>query len=372
MTIQMRAAVVRAVNELTIETVLLDAHKPYEVLVRMQAAGVCHSDLHTLHGEMRATPPLILGHEGAGIVVEVGADVRHVKVGDHVLVNWMPQCNDCPQCLRGRPNLCERLPETTFQALLPDGTTRLHTLEGMPLKHHLGAATMAEYAVLDGASALPIANDVPFPVAAVIGCAVVTGFGAAVNTGEAKAGMSAAVIGCGGVGLSAIMGCVLAGCHPVIAVDNVAAKLEFARNLGATHTLLVEAGMDVAAALKKMVRGGPDLVVDSVGAAGTIASALEAAVPGGTAVIVGLHGVRQPAAINPAALVYQNKRLLGSYFGSAKPLVDLPMLIELYRAGRLPVDRLITATYALDDIHRAFADMEAGTVARGVLQLEHA
>jgi len=372
MTIQMRAAVVRAVNELNIETVTLDAPKPYEVLVRMQAAGVCHSDLHTLQGQMRATPPLVLGHEGAGIVVAVGAQVQSVKVDDHVLVNWMPNCNHCLQCQRGRPNLCERLGQTTFQALLPDGTTRLHAQDGIALKHHLGAATMAEYAVLDEASVLPIPEDVPFRVAAVIGCAVVTGVGAVINTAEAKAGMSAAVIGCGGVGLSAIMGCVLAGCHPIVAVDTIAAKLDFARGFGATHTVLAGAGVDLVAELRRLVRGGPDIVLDSVGASSTIGQALEAAGPGGSAVVIGLHGVKQPAPINPAALVYQNKRLLGSFFGSAKAMVDLPILVELYRGGRLPVDRLITAEYALDDIQRAFADMEAGTVARGVLQLEHA
>lgn len=369
MTTSMQAAVVREIGALKIEDVLLDDPHDDEVLVRMMAAGICHSDLHTLHGQMRATPPLVLGHEGAGIVEKVGRNVTRVKPGDHVQVNWMPQCNVCPQCQRGRPNLCEKLGETTFQALLFDGTTRLHAHDGLRLKHHLGAATMAQYAVLNEVGVLPLPADVPFDVAAVIGCAVATGAGAAINTAEAKVGVAAAVIGCGGVGLSAIMGCAASGCYPIIAVDTMLSKLEFARDLGATHTLLVTAGMDVAGALKRFVRGGPDIVIDSVGAGTTISQALDAVIPGGTAVIVGLHEVRKPAAINPASLVYQNKRLLGSYFGGCKPLVDLPMLVGLYRAGRLPVDRLITAHYVLDDLPRAFADMEAGTIARGVLDL---
>lgn len=367
MALSMRAAVVREFNALTIEEVTLDEPRADEVLVHMQAAGICHSDLHTLHGQMRSTPPLVLGHEGAGIVEKVGGAVTAVQPGDHVMINWMPQCNKCRQCLAGRPNLCERLGETTFQALLWDGTTRLQSHEGMALKHHLGAATMAHYAILSEAGVIKIPDDVPFDVAAVIGCAVATGAGAAINTAEAKAGMAAAVIGCGGVGLSAIMGCALAGCSPIIAVDTVPAKLEFARDLGATETLLVTPDMDVAAELKRMVKGGPDIVLDSVGATATIVQALDAVIPGGTAVIVGLHNVRQPAPINPAALVYSNKRLLGSYFGGCKPLVDLPKFVELYRAGKLPVDRLISAHYKLEELGNAFADMEAGTIARGVI-----
>jgi Zn-dependent alcohol dehydrogenase len=358
----MRALVARAVNQMAVETVLLDAPRPYEVLVRMRAAGVCHSDLHTLQGQLRATPPLVLGHEGAGVVVAAGANVHHVKAGDPVLVNWVPACNECPTCRRGLPNLCERLPLTTFQALLPDGTTRLHTQDGIALKHFLSTATFAEFAVLDGASVLPIPPSVPFEVAAVIGCAVITGVGAVLNTAQARAGQSAAVIGCGGVGLSALLGCLLAGCHPVVAVDTTLAKLDFARSLGATHTLLAGPGVDVAAELKRIVPGGPDMVLDSVGASATIGQALDAARPGGSAVIMGLHGVRTPATINPGSLVYQNKRLLGSFFGQSRPQVDLPMLVELFRAGRLPVDRLITQRFTLDEAPAALAALDRGEV----------
>jgi len=369
MTITMRAAVVRAVDALTIEEVLLDEPQPHEVLVRMMAAGVCHSDLGTLQGHMRATPPLVLGHEGAGVVEKVGSAVTRVRSGDHVMINWMPHCNTCPQCLRGRPHLCDRLYATTFQALLPDGGTRLHTKDGVVLKHYLSASTMAEYAVLDQSSVVPIPSDVPFDVAAVIGCAVVTGVGAALHTGEAKPGMTAAVIGCGGVGLSAIMGCALANCQSIIAVDTVPAKLDFAREVGATHTILATRGMDVPAALREIIRGGPNLVIDSVGATATVAQALDGVMTGGTAVVVGLYEVHTPAPINLVSLVYGNKRLAGSFFGESKPLVDLPMLVEHYRAGRLPVEKLISAHYSLEELPRAFVDMEAGVLARGVLTI---
>ena len=363
---KMRAAVVREINQLAIEEVTLDPPKAHEVLVRIRAAGVCHSDLHTYRGELRAMPPLVLGHEGAGIVEAVGSAVSRVKVGDRVLVNWVPSCNQCPTCLRGQPNLCERLPGTTLVALLPDGTTRLKTLDGLTLKHYLSAATMAEYAVIDEASAIPIPADVSFEVGALIGCAVITGAGAVINTAQAQPGSSAAVIGCGGVGLSAIIGCQLAGCNPIIAVDVFESKLAFARQLGATHTINARQ-TDAVDALRQLTRLGPDYVFDSVGAAGTINQALKAVRPGGTATVMGMHAVKAEVPIPAGPLVAQNKRLLGSFFGSAKPHVDLPRLVELYRAGRLPLDALITKRYALEELPEAFADMEAGNVARGVI-----
>jgi len=367
----MRAAVVPAVNQVAVQTVRLDGPKAGEVLVRIHAAGVCHSDLHTLQGQLRATPPLVLGHEGAGIVEAVGSAVTGFKPGDRVLVNWIPACRECPSCRRGMPSQCARLPNTTFQALLPDGTTRLHANDGTDLKHFLSAATFAEYAVLDASGVVPLPDGVPFDVAALIGCAVVTGAGAVFNTAQAQAGRAAVVIGCGGVGLSALLGCVHAGCAPILAIDTQADKLAFARSLGATHTLLVTPEMDVAAAVRKELGAAPAYAFDSVGAASTIAAALDMVEPGGSAVVMGLHGVRKPATINPASLVYQNKRLLGSFFGQADPAVDLPHLLELQRSGRLPVERLITHRYTLDEVPQALADLDAGRIlGRGVVIFE--
>lgn len=363
---RMKAALAREVNKLTIEEVELDDPKDSELLVRMGAAGVCHSDLHTYKGELRARPPLVLGHEGAGVVEAVGKNVTRFKPGDRVVINWVPGCETCPTCLNGRQHLCEKLPATTFQSTMLDGTTRLKTLDGLKLKHMLSSATMAEYAVIDELGAVPMPDEVPFDIAAVIGCAVATGVGAVINTTRPRPGLPAAVIGCGGVGLSAIQGCQLAGLNPIIAVDVMDSKLEFARKLGATHTINA-AKVDAVEALKEMTQGGPEYVFDSVGSARTIPQALQAARPGGTATIVGLHAAAVNVEISPALLVLQNKRLLGSFFGSVTARLDLPMLMNLYLAGKLQLDDLVSKRYPLEQLPQAFDDMESGKVARGVL-----
>jgi len=361
-----KAAVVRQICQLTIEQVNLDPPKPYEVLVRMKAAGICHSDLHTYRGELRAQPPLVLGHEGAGIVEEVGNEVNHVKPGDRVMVNWIPSCNQCPACYRGQNNLCNRIADTTLQALLPDGTTRLSTEDGITLKHYLSTSTMAEYAVLDQASVIKLPDDVSYEVASIIGCAVLTGTGAVLNTAQVAPGSSVAVIGCGGVGLSAIMGAKLAGCYPIIAVDVMDSKFDFAKELGATHSINSRES-DAVEALKELTNGGPDYVFDSVGAAITINQALLGARPGGTAVVMGMHSMKENVPITSANLIAMNKKLLGSFAGSARPHLDLPHFLELYRSGRLPVDKLVSKRYSLEELAQAFDDMEAGKVARGII-----
>ncbi len=363
---KIKAAVVRDINKLSIETIELDPPKATEVLVRVRAAGVCHSDLHTLKGELRATPPLVLGHEGAGIVEAAGNQVKNIKVGDRVLVNWLPADYTCLNCLRGYPNLCERLVKTTFQGWLLDGTSRLKTLDGVTLKHYLSAATMSEYIVIDQAGAILFPDDVPFDVAAITGCAVATGVGAVVNTARVKAGSSAAVIGCGGIGLCAILGCKLAGCDPIIAIDVVERKLEFARQLGATRTINATQE-DVVKRLRALTGDGPDYIFDSVGSPTTVPQALQGVRPAGTAVVVGLHAAKAEVPIPAGPLVLQNKRLLGSFVGTIKPHLDLPRLVELYRAKKLPLDDLITKRYSLDETAQAFADMEAGSLARGVI-----
>lgn len=367
----MRAAVVHTVNQIAVETVTLDPPHANEVLVRMRAAGICHSDLHTMQGQMRAMPPLVLGHEGAGVVEAVGAAVTSVKPGDRVLINWMPVCRQCAACTGGMPSQCEQMPLTVYKALLPDGTMRLHAADGSFLKHYLSAATLAEFTVVTEAGVIPIPDGVPFDVAAIIGCAVVTGAGAVFNTAGLQPGQGAAavaVIGCGGVGLSALLACVHAGCHPILAIDTRAEKLEFARTLGATHTLQATPGLDLAAAVRAALGAPPLYVFDSVGASATIGAALEIVAPGGCATVMGLHDVWKPAPISPAALVYQNKQLRGSYFGQADPAIDLPLLMHLQRSGALPVERLITQRYTLDEVPQALADLDAGRVlGRGVV-----
>jgi Zn-dependent alcohol dehydrogenase len=224
--------------------------------------------------------------------------------------------------------------------------------------------------VISEASAIPFPKDVPFEIAAVIGCAVATGVGAVINTGRASAGDSAAVIGCGGIGLSMIQGCKLTGCHPIIAIDVTPSKLDFARHMGATETINARE-KDVVNTLRELVPGGPDFVFDSVGSAITIPQALQGVRAGGSAVIVGLHSALTDVPIPAGSLIFQNKRLLGSFVGSIRPRLDLPKLVELYRAGKLQLDELITKRYPLEELPQAFADMEAGTVARGVIVFEH-
>jgi S-(hydroxymethyl)glutathione dehydrogenase / alcohol dehydrogenase len=361
-----QAAVARAINELTIEEIELDPPGAGEVLVKIRAAGVCHSDLHTYKGELRTTPPIVLGHEGAGIVEAVGPGVTKVQPGDAVVINWLPGCNRCPTCLAGRPTLCETFPATTFAGAMPDGTSRHRTQDGMALKPYLSSATMAEFAVIHENGIVPLQEGVPFDVAAVIGCAVMTGVGAVLNQAQAKPGSSAAIIGCGGVGLSTLLGCKLAGCYPIIAVDVMQSKLDFALELGATHAINSR-DTDAVSAMRDITRLGPDYAFDSVGIGSTISLALQCVRTDGTAVVMGLGAVKEEVSISPAALVLGNRRLLGSFAGSGRPLVDLPKLMELYQGGRLDLDALISKRYPLQELPQAFDDMEAGRVARSVL-----
>ncbi len=364
---KIKAAVVSEINELIIETVELDAPQAGEVLVKMKAAGICHSDLHTYRGELTTPPPVVLGHEGAGIVEAVGPGVLSLKVGDPVLINWLPSCETCPNCLNGHFNLCQTFDKTAFVGTLPDGTSRLKTLDGVQLKHYLGAATMAEYIVVSEANAIAIPPEIPFDVAAIIGCAVATGVGAVINTAQVLTGSSVVVIGCGGIGLSIIQGCQLAGCYPLVAIDVVGSKLEFAQRIGASHTVNA-AEEKVSRVIRQLIPNRPDYAFDAVGSAKTIPQALRLARAGGTAVIVGLHSANDQVPISPGSLVFENKRLLGSFVGSAHPKLDLPKLVDLYQVGRLKLDQLITNRYTLDELSAAFVAMEAGQIAaRGVI-----
>ncbi len=367
---QVKAVVVPDVGVLEIQTITLAPPGRHEVVVQNHAAGVCHSDLHTLKGELRVRPPLVLGHEGAGIIVETGADVTHVKPGDHVVYNWLPSCNDCPTCLEGRPNLCATFPETILQGLLPNRESRITAPDGNALRHHLGVATMSEYMVTHAKHVIPCPESIPMTASAIVGCAAITGMGAVWNTAEAKPGHALAVIGCGGVGLSALMGAKVAGCSPVIGVDLEESKLEFARRLGADLTLN-SATTDMVEGLKELTQGGPEYIIDTVGSA-TMNAALHAVRPGGTVVVVGLHAFQTEIAISPAPLVAMNKRLLGSFVGSSAPYRDIPRILDMQQAGLLDLASLVTQTYPYQEVQTAFDDMVAGKVARGVLTFDHA
>ena len=365
---QTEAVVVPEVGKVVVETVQLEPPGPFEVLVQNHAAGVCHSDLHTMRGELRTAPPLVLGHEGAGVVQEVGAEVTRVKAGDHVVYNWLASCNHCEPCLTGRANLCQRFPETMLKGLLPNGKARLRSQSGVMYKHYLGAATMSDYMVTHESCLIPCSPDIPKPVAAIVGCAVITGAGAVWNTAQAQPGQALAVIGCGGIGLCAVVGALAAGCSPIIGVDLDPKKLVMAQKLGADLTLNTSEH-DLVEGLQEMTGGGPEYVIDSVGSGFTIGAALAAVRPGGKAVIVGMHSLLTEVNILPMQLVAQNKQLLGSFAGSSRAYVDIPRVLRAYQRGRLNLDGLITKTYPLREIDMAFADMEAGNVARGVLTM---
>ncbi len=365
---QIEAVVVPEVGTVGVETVQLEPPGPCEVLVQNHAAGVCHSDLHTMRGELRTAPPLVLGHEGAGVVQEVGAEVTRVKAGDHVVYNWLPSCNHCEPCLSGRANLCQRFPATMLKGLLPNGKARLRSQSGALYKHYLGVATMSDYMVTHEACLIPCSPDIPKPVAAIVGCAVITGAGAVWNTAQAQPGQALAVIGCGGIGLCAVVGALAAGCSPIIGVDLDPKKLVMAQALGADLTLNTSEH-DLVEGLQEMTGGGPEYIIDSVGSGSTIGAALAAVRPGGKAVIVGMHSLLTEVNILPVQLVAQNKQLLGSYVGSSRTYVDIPRVLRAYQRGRLNLDGLITKTYPLREIDMAFADMEAGNVARGVLTM---
>lgn len=362
----MKAAVLRHPGEpLTVEDVDLDSPRTGEVEVRILAAGVCHSDLHYMNGDLHGRLPAVLGHEGAGVVERVGEGVTRVKPGDTVITLWRPRCGDCEFCTTGRPALCTLgRTQAEFGGLL-DGTSRL-SVDGEKLHHLMGVSCFAERCVVSERSVVAIGPDVPPEIAAVTGCAVVTGAGAALNVMAEATGDGVVVIGAGGVGLSAVMGLRLVGAYPIVAVDTSDAKLQKASELGATHTVNAST-QNLAEELARFSRRAFRWAVDAVGLPQTLAQAFEAVGIGGTVVALGLGrvGATVEVPINP--LVQQEKRLIGSLYGSANTPVDIPRLLDLYRAGRLPIDMLLGPRYDLADINDAYAALSAGTIGRAVV-----
>lgn len=369
----MRAAVLReAGGRLAVEDVELAGPGPGEVSVRVEAAGVCHTELHYTSGAMTCPLPVVLGHEGVGTVEAVGEGVRDVSAGQRVAFTWRPRCGQCAYCVTGRPVMCTYGGVQARSGGLMDGTTRLRDATGAPVHHFLGVSCFAERAVLARAAVVVLPDDAPAEVAAVAGCAVVTGVGAVVNVaaaGAPAAGRSLLVVGAGGVGLSAVMGAVLVGADPVVVVDVAPARLQLARELGATHAVDASglAPEQVVEAVREVTGGGADLAVEAVGAPATLQQAFSALRPGGTLVACGLGATTSTAAFGVNELVQQQKRVVGSLYGSANPPVDLPRLLALHRAGRLPLDRLLGARYALDDVATAYDDLVAGAVGRAVV-----
>ena len=351
---------------LSVEEAELEAPRAGEVLVEVKAAGVCHSDLHPARGDWPARTPLVLGHEGAGIVREVGAGVERVRAGDHVVFCWAPACGACPTCLEGRPVLCDRLEQTTYRNRLPAGGTRLKA-RGQEVAHFNGTACFADFTVVAEEGAIPVPPDAPFEVLATLGCAVVTGVGAVMNAARVEAGASVVVIGAGGVGLNVIQGARLAGCAKIIAVDRQSKPLELASAFGATH--MADAALeDVTAFVRELTDGrGAGYVFDTVGAPATIAQALGCARKGGTVVLTGLARTDALASIPMFPFVMQEKRLVGSLYGSGQPLKDIPRLVELYQSGQLKLRELVARTYPLVGVNDALTALADGAGARGII-----
>lgn len=353
-----------------LDVVEIDVEPPRagEVLVEMAAGGVCHSDLHVMRGELIAPTPAVLGHEGAGVVAEVGAGVASVAPGDHVIPLWRLSCGRCPFCTGGRPALCPAGTKVRNTGLLPDGTTRF-SLDGQPIKTYAGVSTFSRYTVIPERALLKIPADVPLPLAALLGCAVVTGFGAVVNAAKVKPGDTVAVFGgAGGVGLNVVQAAALAGAVTVVAVDLHAAKLREAIAFGATHTVDASSHPDPAGAVREITGGaGVDFAFDVVGAPRVTRQAYDALARRGTLVVVGLAPAGHETPIPMISLTYEERTVTGSLYGSGDPRVDILKLIDLHRAGKLKVDALLTRTYPLSQINEAYAALERGEVLRSVV-----
>lgn len=352
---------------LEVDELDLDGPGPGEVLVRVGAAGVCHSDLSVVDGVRPRPVPMVLGHEAAGVVEAAGEGVRHVKVGDHVVFAFVPSCGDCVPCLSGRPALCERGAAANTAGTLLSGRRPFARRDGSAVNHHLGVSAFAERTVAAAASVVPVPSDLPLEQAALFGCALLTGVGAVLNTARAEPGSTAVVVGLGGVGLAAVMGARLAGCSQVIAADLDPGKFELAKALGATHVVAV--GDDAVTEVRDLTDGGCDYAFEAAGHPDALGLAYAATGRGGTTVGIGLPHPDQRYALPALSLVAEERRLVGSYMGSAVPRRDIPRYVRLFQDGRMPVDRLAGGLFPLAQVNEAMDALVGGSVARQVLRM---
>ncbi len=372
---QIRAAVLRAMGApppyaqsrpLVIEAVELAPPGPGEVLVRIGAAGLCHSDLSVINGDRPRSMPMALGHEAAGVVEALGDGVHDLQRGDHVVLVFVPSCGHCAPCAEGRPALCEPGAAANASGTLLGGERRL-SLGEVTLNHHLGCSVFAEYATVSRRSLIRIERDLPLHHAALFGCAVLTGVGAVVNTARLQAGSSAAVIGLGGVGLASVMGAHAAGARRIVAIDLAPAKLELARELGATDVFDAR-DPDCVAQVRAATGGGVEYAFELAGSVRALDTAWRVTRRGGMTVTAGLPPPEAAFALPAVALVAEERTLKGSYIGTCVPSRDIPHYIELFRQGRLPVDRLLSARLALEDINTGFDRLACGEAVRQVIE----
>ncbi len=360
---RMQAAVLwepgRAVE---IREVELAPPQPGEALVRIAACGVCASDLHVVDGDLPEPLPLVLGHEASGVVVETGAGVTRLQPGDHVVLALLPSCSECASCRSGRPNLCELGDRMSATGTLADGTSRL-SLEGTVLRHFNAVSSFAEYAVVPESVAVPIREDVRLDVAALVGCAALTGWGGVTRTAGVEEGASVAVWGCGGVGLSALQAARLSGASPIVGVDTRPEKLELAAQLGATATLQARPSADTARRVRHATGGGADYAFEAIGREETIREAWEAVRPGGTVVVIGLPPRGSTLTIDTWGFINE-KTLKGCLLGSAVIQEDVPRLVDLYAAGEFRLDELVSHRIALAELPEALDRLRAGEAVR--------
>ena len=340
---------------------------PSEVLVRLAASGVCHSDLHVVNGEWGSPAPMVLGHEGAGIVEAVGEGVDAVSVGDRVILSWTPACGRCDFCVAGRPALCNLANETAYRHVFFDGGTRLSRGDD-PVHSFLAVGSFGEYAMVPASGAIPIRADAPLAQAALVGCAVTTGVGAVTNTAHVEAGSTVLVIGCGGVGLNIVQGARLVGASTIIAADTNDDKLSLARSFGATHTVDSKTS-DLVTSVQDLTGGrGVEYAFEAIGLAKTIELAYESTARGGTTVVVGQVAEGVKISIDPFVMSDQEKRIIGSNYGSCRPSIDFPKIIDLYMNGRLKLDEMVTSRIPLSGVNDALEEMTKGKGIRTVIE----
>lgn len=354
---------------LQVETLSMPDEPPRgEVLVRLKASGVCHSDFHVVKGEWETPAPLVLGHEGAGIVERIGEDVTGLEVGDHVVLSWTPSCRRCRYCVAGRPVLCDKVYEMSSQHLSFDGTTRLRRADSTEVHSFAGVGTFGECVMVPESGAIRIRREAPFAQAALVGCAVTTGVGAVINTARLEPGSSVLVVGCGGVGLNIVQGARLAGARQIIAVDRAPAKLENAERFGATTTI-DSSRTDVLAVVRELTEDyGVDYAFEAIGLPATIELCYSAIARGGTAVVAGQVADDVTISVDPFVMSDQEKRLIGSNYGSSRPTLDFPEIIDLYLGGALDLDALVTNRISLHEVNEAFEEMRLGNGIRSVIE----
>lgn len=350
---------------LAVETLELEGPGPGEVLVEVKAAGLCHSDLSVMNGDRPRPVPMALGHEAAGVVAEVGEGVDDLVPGDHVVMTFVPACGHCLPCAEGRPALCEPAAKANGEGSLLSGARRL-SLDGKPVHHHVGVSAFAEAAVVSRRSLVKVDRSLPLEQAALFGCAVMTGLGAVVNTARVKAGSTVAVVGLGGVGLNSLLGALLVGAERIVAIDLLPAKLELARQLGATDAFDAREA-DVAEQVREATGGGVDFAFEMAGSVPALELAYRITRRGGTTVTAGLANPGKAMSLYPVTLVAEERTLQGSYIGSCVPSRDIPRYVGLFQRGKLPVDRLLSETVGLDDLNAAFDRLATGSTVRQVL-----